>query len=278
MFWVDRKTIIEITTKLPATCSDDAGLMVTFMLILLWYVSLKACYIADLLENFPTVSPLSFVSINFAQRMLVWVERHGPGTHTNTRRGRRMLYELIHYHIPRYADEMMKWWVSDVFFKLKAGETWAGWRYCSLCPGRLDSQQKWHWQKMRFSNKSVSWQVLYLAYSSWGSGSAAFLHTPILENICQTTIFFKICNWKELVLLVAIFNGEMNERCNGDVFQVYGRPSSFLNANSSWLRLIVWLPCIIKQPLSWKCFLLPILGIFRFQWWIFRFQKLDFRG
>ena len=31
-------------------------------------------------------------------------------------------------------------------------------------------------------------------------------------------------------------------------------------------------PYIIKQPSSQKCFLLPILVIFRFQWWIFRFQ------
>ena len=200
--------------------------------------SLKALLHCWLVREFSNCLP--FVSINFAQRMLVWVERHGPGTHTHTRRGRRMLYELIHYHIPRYAYEMMKWWISDVFFKLQGGETWARWRYCSLCPGRLDSQQKWSWQKMRFSNKSLSWPVLYVAYSSSCIGSASFLHTPILENIFMSSYhFFQNLQLEITGFSGCKFDGEMNERRNGDVFQVYG--SSFLNANSSWTLLIaIW--------------------------------------
>lgn len=133
------------------------------------------------------LSPLCFHQFCSKDAGLGWAPRTG---HTHTRRGRRMLYDLIIFDPLPYTKiynmrsyEMLKWWVSNVFFKLKAGETWARWRYCSLCPGRLDSPKKRRWQKMRFSNKSLSWQVLYLAYSSSGIGSAAFLHTPILENI-----------------------------------------------------------------------------------------------
>ena len=101
MFWVDRKTIIEITTKLPATCSDDAGLMVTFMLILLRYFSLKALLHCWLVREFSNCLP--FVSINFAQRMLVWVERHGPGTHTK-REEDALWFDPLPY------GGFLKWW------------------------------------------------------------------------------------------------------------------------------------------------------------------------
>ena len=168
MFWLDRKTIIEITTMLPATCSDDAGLMVTFMLILLWYFSLKASYIADLLDNFPTVSPLSFVSINFAQRMLVWVERHGPGTHTHTHTHEEGGGCFMSWSTAIYQDMHMRWWSDEFQMSFSNGklgkhepdEDTVAYARGGWIPNKNDVDKRWDSQTNLLVGKCCIWHTL----------------------------------------------------------------------------------------------------------------------
>lgn len=217
-FWIgflDRKiSIIEITAKsyqLPGYlfwwCWEK---MVKFMLILLWDFSLKTCYIADLLENLPTVS-LLFPSISlkgcwFGLSATDRAHIHEEGG------GFFMIWSTT---ATIYQDMHVGWW-SDVFFYM----SFSNWTLGKHQP-ELDSKKKYvdkRWDSQ--TNLEVGKCCMWHKYSEPVLALLSFMLKYPRKHRSKYN-FFQNLQLEIPGFSGYKFDGEMNGNVAfGDVFQV----------------------------------------------------------